>query len=248
MFRRPRRDRTLDALAAYRQYQGYAGQTVKAPSRTPGLISDFIVPLAHAFTVGFLVASLWCLLLNHYGDPETSIWLIWLEIFLGAAAVGYMLATFAVWKLLWAAFEQFTNRDLDGDGQIGNRPIIKGRRDTGSNKGIGGKVADRADVEAEEAPAVPTILTPRQINLQYPFVDGENTMQWFVRVCAETTTSSRMWEPVVGRKRYQGFRDALIGAGWARWNSYDDNGQPLVNTGWVLDVEAEAICQQITNL
>jgi len=249
MFRRRRKlDRsTADILDAYRRHQQYDTHTVKAPTRAPGLVSDYLVPVAHAMTWGVIIACiLWTVaILKDWDVPLTALWFL---TFLITAALTYLIGTVAVWSLLWAAFETLTNRDLDRSGRIGDRPIIKGRRQQ-SPRGISGKVNQRVREEPEEGEeAGPELLTVREVGLRYPFVAGENTFQWFVRVAAEIGTVGRQWEPLLGRKRYMNYRDALIDAGWARWTHYDDDGKPIKKTGWVLDAEVDKICREISNL
>ena len=53
----------------------------------------------------------------------------------------------------------------------------------------------------------------------------------FVKGC-ETDTALRRWEPVIGRERYQEYRDALIGTTWGRWVDPDN-----VKRGWELAAE-----------
>ena len=50
----------------------------------------------------------------------------------------------------------------------------------------------------------------------------------FVRGC-EADTALRRWEPIIGRERYQEYRDALISTTWGRWVDPDN-----VKRGWEL--------------
>lgn len=254
MFRRKsrRNDRTLELLKAYRQYQQFDTHRVSQPTRAPSMSSDYLVPLAHGLTAGVLVSLLAVVLTKHYGDPKSSLWLIWFEYFLGASVVAYLGSTFAIWKLLWSAFETLVNRDLDRDGKIGDRPILRRGPDT-VNKGLGRKAAQAVSEVQPEDPDVESdvpdgILTPRELATRFPMTAHENALQWFVRVAAVTNTSARQWEPILGRQRYQSYRDALIEGNHARWNSYDDKDRPRPTAGWSLVRDAEEICNQISNL
>jgi len=59
-------------------------------------------------------------------------------------------------------------------------------------------------------------------------------LKTFIRGCA-IDTSARRWEPSLGRTRYQGYRDALIEAGHARWTNSDKR------QGWELVTPPENI-------
>jgi len=50
----------------------------------------------------------------------------------------------------------------------------------------------------------------------------------FVRGC-EADTALRRWEPIIGRERYNEYRDALIGTTWASWIDPDNTRR-----GWEL--------------
>lgn len=226
-------------------------QTMQAPVRPPGFVSDYLVPVLHAITWGALLASLATILYNHWGDPQSSLVKIWSEYFLIATVLAYLVTSAAIWNLLWVALERGLERDLDGSGEIGDRPIIRGRPSNGrTSHGISGRIAttiidDMPDDEEEE---IPTSSEAGRVAVDYPFRDSENTMQWFVRVAGhdDVGTGSRIWEPILGRKRYQQYRDALIDSGWARWNAYDDDDNPLVTTGWSFEESPEEIYKQIS--
>lgn len=245
MFRN--KSRQLDAMRMYQEALMKQGavpqQSLQAPTRPPGFVSDYVVPLMHSLTWGVIIATLGVVLYNQWGEPEASLWTIWLTYFLLVVIVAFAITSRAVWRLLWIALENKLQKDLDGSGKIGDRPIIYGRRSEPSNKGIAGSVAKHIaeDDEEDEEELDSGTVSPAQIAIDYPFRPNETTMQWFVRVSSrpEVGTSSRAWEPILGRKRYQNFRDALIGAGWARWNAYTDGGAPIVRTGWSYDKDPQ---------
>lgn len=254
MFRR--KDRQLDVLRTYQQALMERGavpqQTLRTPTRPPGFVSDYVVPVAHAITWGLVVATLGIVLFNQLGDPKTSLWTLWLEYFLITVILAYLCTSAAVWRLLWMALENKLGRDLDKSGDIGDRPIIKGRRDQPTSRDIAGNIAKALlsddELDDEEEGEVPHVPEAGKIAIDYPFKPNESTLAWFVRVSGipEIGTASRVWEPLLGRKRYQHFRDSLIDAGWARWNAYDTNGAPLVNTGWCYDKDPEEVYKNIS--
>jgi len=61
----------------------------------------------------------------------------------------------------------------------------------------------------------------------------------FLRGC-EVDTSARRWEPVLGRQRYQQWRDALMKAGFAEW--LNPQQQKL---GWRLKVSWQEIVKHL---
>jgi len=254
MFRK--KDRQLDVLRTYQQALMERGavpqQTLRTPTRPPGFVSDYVVPVAHSITWGLVVATLGIVLFNQLGDPKTSLWTLWLVYFLITVIVAYLATSAAVWRLLWMALENKLGRDLDRSGDIGDRPIIKGRRDQPTSRDIAGKIAaalaNDGDLDDEEEEDPEHVPEAGQIAVDYPFRPDEQTMAWFVRVSGDPKigTASRVWEPILGRKRYQNYRNTLIDAGWARWNAYDTKGTPLVNTGWSYDKDPEEIYKNIS--
>lgn len=257
MFRR--KDRQLDLLREYQQALQDQGarpiQTWRTPTRPPGFVSDYIVPVSHALTWGIILASLITILYNQGEDPQADLTLIWFTWFLIITCIAYLLTSMAIWSLLWAALENVLQKDLDRSGNIGDRPIIKGRRHVPNDRGVSGKVNAReigtenlGDAKETESPEV-EVMDWTQVILEFPFYGKETTMKWFVRVSGDPRvgTNGRIWERILGRKRYQHFRDALIDAGWARWNSYsEDDGQPNVTTGWSYDEDPEKIREHIS--
>lgn len=252
-----RKDRQLDVLRTYQQALMEQGampsQTIRAPTRPPGFVSDYVVPLCHALTWGVLGATLGVILYNQWGDPKSSLWLIWLEYFLIVVILAYVLTSAAVWRLLWMALENTLKKDLDNSGGIGDRPIIKGRKDPPSPRDITGRIAaalaDDQDLDDdEEEQEVPKAPKAGQIAVDYPFKPNESTLQWFVRVSGlpEVGTGIREWEPLLGRKRYQTFRDSLIDAGWARWSYYDTDGTPMKTQGWCYDKDPQEVYANIS--
>lgn len=248
MFRKSRKHNVDAVLAEYRTHlaqQALETPALRSPARQPSFVSDYVVPLLIAATFGILGSSLITLASFSYGDPELAGWRMWLMWFLVITILGYMITNVAVWKLLWVALEHLTGKDLDKSGDVGDRPILFGRKDNPplGQRGISGKVLPKDDVEEQEEEEV---ALKDRIS-QYVFRPGETTMQWFVRVSelAEVGTAARQWEPILGRKRYQQFRDALIGGAWARWNLYDDSEKPILTHGWSYTAPAEEICRQI---
>jgi hypothetical protein len=53
---------------------------------------------------------------------------------------------------------------------------------------------------------------------------------------ASVSTSARRWEKMLGREKYQSWRDLLISSGYARWKSERDQ-----RAGWILTAPAVAI-------
>lgn len=252
-----KKQRQLDVLHTYQEALMEKGavprQTLRTPTRPPTFVSDYVVPVAHALTWGLVIATLGILLFNALGEPKTSLWTLWAIYFLVTVIVAYLFTSAAVWRLLWMALENTLGRDLDNSGGIGDRPIIKGMRSGASSHDITGRIAkalaEDDDLEDDEDDAVDGPPDAGRIAIDFPIQAKETTLQWFVRVSGrpEIGTNMRLWEPILGRRRYQQWRDSLIDSGWARWNAYDpDNGKPLIRTGWIYDKPIDEVIKHIS--
>ncbi|RME29056.1 MAG: hypothetical protein D6800_03090 [Candidatus Zixiibacteriota bacterium] len=123
-----------------------------------------------------------------------------------------------------AIAEIISGRDLDESGAIGDIP------------------------ECDSLPLPPPpeerIITIRPRNVPPPTQRLPVAFEDFVRGCEHDTTAAR-WEPVVGRHRYNAWRDALIENGWAAWKGESRRH------GWQLMVPAEEIldaCREFDGL
>jgi len=80
----------------------------------------------------------------------------------------------------------------------------------------------------------------RQLDLSQDPIAEDGTMspdlrEFYDGIKARDTTALRDWEgKVLPRDTYCLFRDALIGHGYARWNSYTLDGEPNIRRGWSL--------------
>lgn len=224
--------------------------TLRTPTRPPGFISDFLVPLVISLTFGILVSTLVTILRFTYGNPEVKPMLLWFIYFLVVVILTYSVTNVAVWKLLWVALEHFTGRDLDKSGAVGDRPILFGNRNrtVPASQGLIGTVLPRDEEEDDDSGEEETDEVPLKDRIsEYAFLPDETTLQWFVRVSSlpEVGTIARQWEPILGRNRYQQFRTALIDGGWARWNVLDDKGEPAYKQGWSYTADSKEICANI---
>ena len=87
-----------------------------SPSRQPSLESDVLVPAAWSLITGAMVALVLAVLLVVNASP------LWPALAFGMlATVGAWLWKSSVIHGLLQAVEIITNRDIDGDGQIGNQ-------------------------------------------------------------------------------------------------------------------------------
>ena len=102
--------------------------------------------------------------------------------------------------------------------------------------------SSRGRWESPQAAPATVEDAPEEIECPYP----EKTMRWFVWWCEQEGTGYDVWEGVLGRTRYLAWRDSLIKAGWAEWNSYGANGKPNNTQGWHLKAPANVVCENIT--
>ena len=165
------------------------------PAQEPGAVTQALIPLLRAVVSGVLVSAVLV-----FG------WQVWRGVWLDLPTAGLIcaLVSLVIWglstwgDLLTWGIEDVLDRDISGDGVVGNpdRLIL---------------VNARPQVDPRE-----------RKRLQF---------EDFVKGC-ETDTALRRWEPVIGRERYQEYRDALIGTTWGRWVDPDN-----VKRGWELAAE-----------
>lgn len=226
-------------------------QTVDRPVRSPSLVSDFLVPLFAAMAGSTLLSGFTLLLISRFvSEPEDG-WLPLFGIFwLGFCFVFYLATTTAAWSLLWAFAEIVTQKDLDKSGSIGDRPILYGNRKVRQDAPDMPAIKPRDSEDEESGPKRKPLedvetWTPELIVEYFPIKTNEQVFQWFVRVADQIGTGSRAWEAVLGRKRYNSFRNSLIENGWANWRVFDAKGKPVTTHGWELTEQAEEICRNI---
>jgi len=192
-----------------------AGDYETIEPRSADLVGDLVVPVGQMAVTSALLGGVVAWLVGQL-VPAASGHLF--EVWLGAA-----LLTGAVsWLLLLTGtlrrLETRIGVDLDGDGQVGppqERLVFVGR--------------ERARAESAQA---------RREDEWSQFVQ-------FVRELPHRGTAVAAWQKTLGRDRYQTYRDALLDYGFARWNSYKDNGKPNTSQGWSLVVDVADILSQL---
>lgn len=137
-----------------------------------------------------------------------GVWLDWSTVGLSWTVVSLVVWALSTWRdLLWF-LEKATGQDIDKDGSVG-RP--------GEERLI--LVRPRGSEQ-----------TPQESKQR-----KRASFEEFVRGCQFDNTLEK-WEPILGRKRYDEFRDALIDTQWAQWVNPEWR-----RGGWILLEEPEEI-------
>ena len=195
----------------------------REPARPASFTGDLLVPLAQALVTGCVAAGALIALGLEVG-------VAWGGAPLRAWAIAALLIVCASWlvllgqtrRLLWKV-ETLTGLDLDGDGQ-------RGKPSSGDRV-----VFLNAKGEPTPAPSPPPEPKPMGI-------------AEFVGLLDVRGTGYRAWEKRLPRLVYQGYRDALIRAGWAAWRSVREDGTANTKQGWELIKRQDWILDRIQYL
>lgn len=205
------------------------GQELRVPYRGPAPRSDWATPLLQALTLSITVSVAVAGVLWATEDATTrqilvTAGLVFIFSFLGAFWWRVRRADESMFHRLKYPRARPEPQDL--------RPIISSSRGRFENP--------------QEAPA--TVAQNEAADVEDEIDDciyQRGTMAWFVYWAEISGTGSAVWEKPLGRKRYRGWRDSLIEAGWAEWNSYSPDGSPNHTQGWTLLAPASEICRHI---
>ena len=199
-------------------------QQLRSPFRQPTPRSDWGTPLLQALTIAFFIAG------------GVGVGIIMIEPAQWFGAVKFAAMTFFI--LGGVLFVMLMNRSHRS---IYHTLEHKPYRQPQDIRPI--VMSSRGQYESPQAaPATVEDVAPEDLN-QCPY--PEKTMRWFVWWCDREGTGYEVWEGVLGRKRYTAWRNSLIKAGWADWNSYGANGKPNNTQGWHLKAPAELICEKV---
>lgn len=188
------------------------------PARPAGIVADVLVPMLQAGITGGLLASVVVITIGAVADLDGGVLLqAWAGLALAVCAVVWSLLLADTRRLLWAA-ERLTGRDLNNDGMTG-KPA---ERLVVVNADKSGRAADQVEN-----------------------TERRSAFVRFVVAIPARGTAARVWEPDLGRARYQEYRDVLIRLGWARWLSLDGAGKPNERKGWALMVPVDTILDRI---
>ena len=206
-------------LQPSQQAQELAEVESATPARAADLVPDLLVPLAQALVTGAFLAGLVVFVLAEISPRfDGDLLRVWGFSALAISTVTWLILLGQTRRLLWA-YEQWTGRDLDGNGKIGKPP----ERIVIINAGQGQREAAQQDEAAQLS-----------------------QFARFVAALPARGTALRAWEAELGRDTYNEYRDALIRLGWARWNSMKADGTPNERQGWTLTLDAGEILRRIS--
>lgn len=203
---------------------GPGDQQLNSPFRHPTPRSDWATPLLISATIAGILALLFAAGIAFVDDEPGALWI--------SLKVGFL--TFLI--VLLPVYIVMTNRM--------NRSLYhtvnhKKPKENAETRPI---VHSAKGKWESEKSAVPQVLEG-QVTDDCPY--RPQTMCWFVWFCASAGTGYEVWEPELGRKKYTYWRDALLDAGWADWNSYGPDGKPNNTQGWKLIAEPDVIIDHI---
>jgi len=149
---------------------------------------------------------------------------VWIAFALMISAAVWAVLLWHTRVLMWA--ETTFNVDLDKDGKVGERVILMN-----ANR----LVDQKARIERQEIERTEMQGTLGQFAA-------------FVTKLKTEGTSQAVWESKIGREQYCEWRDILLNAEAARWNSYDDQGQPRRTGGWSLVVPVATVLRSLSDI
>jgi len=165
------------------------------PSRAAEVGADVIVPLMQSGITGVVGSGLltWALaeFVPDYDGSLSRFFGFW-ALFLSAFVWVVLLVDT---RSLLRTVERLVGKDLDGDGQVGERVVVVGARQN-QQEALDRERQARSSAFAEFVSSLPTHGTGYQT-----------------------------WEGRLGRDMYLEFRDALLKLGYAKWNSPQDHRQ-----------------------
>jgi len=184
------------------------------PSREPTVAGDVRVPLAQAaITAGAITLPVALLTASQGGSP-------WLPITaFGLTFTGAWLWLLADHRVLLRTVERITQRDLDGDGRVADRPV---------------EVERRVSFNAVELSPTGRYLRSRRIDI--PRGDERAVCEMAQGVVAGKPYTQRQWAHLYTRDEFNDLRDKLITNGYAIWRDPNDHnlGVEILATGRAL--------------
>jgi len=189
---------------------------LERPGRSANLEADVVVPAAQAALSGVLGGSLAAWVLHEVAGWDTvRVWIVATAL---VTAVTWGLLLREHRRLLWE-LERRWDVDLDGDGHKG-----------------------------EPEPRERLVFMNRERSKEAAGRQRrENEWRSFLRFVKEIPirgTAMGSWEKVIGRDRYQEYRDALIDYGFADWRHYAHE-RPVRSQGWDLVTTVDEILESL---
>jgi len=184
------------------------------PAREPTVAGDVRVPFAQAaITASAITLPVALLTASQGGSP-------WLPISaFGLTFTGAWLLLLADHRSLMRTVERITNRDIDGDGRVADKPV---------------EVERRVALNAVEFSATGRYLRSRRIEI--PRGDERAVCEMAQGVIAGKPWTQRAWAHLYNRDEFNALRDKLIANGYAIWRDPDDHnlGVEILATGRAL--------------
>lgn len=205
-------------------YIGHGSQQLDSPFRQPTPRSDWATPLLASGTIALLVAAIAYVALVFSNESAVVSWKV--------AVLAFLIAWLVCFIVLMNRFHKSLYYTVRHEGlqkaKPEERPIVYSR---------GGKAQaplSRKE-EIEDAP----------VEMPCPYPEG--SMRWFVWLLEEEGTGYNAWvsRPGIGRKKYLAWRNSLLDGGWADWNGYNEDGEPITGLGWSLTADREDVIASI---
>ena len=184
------------------------------PTREPTVAGDVRVPLYQALTTAVVLSSIVASIsfAQHFdGWPTATTFVV--------SFAGAWLWLLADHRSLLRTVERITQRDIDGDGRVADKPI---------------EVERRVALNAVEFSATGRYLRSRRIEI--PRGDERAVCEMAQGVIADKPYTQRQWAHLYNREEFNTLRDKLIANGYAIWRDPDDHnlGVEILATGRAL--------------
>jgi len=170
------------------------------PTREPTVAGDVRVPLAQAaITAGAITLPVALLTASQSGSP-------WLPLSaFGLTFTGAWLWLLADHRSLLRTVERITNRDIDGDGRVADKPV---------------EVERRVSFNAVELSPAGRYLRSRRIEI--PRGDERAVCEMAQGIIVGKAFTQREWAHLYNRDEFDTLRNTLIQHGFAVWRDNDN--------------------------
>ena len=186
------------------------------PTREPTVAGDVRVPLAQAAITAVVIAALITMVTTPQHGTD---WIPTAVITFSAILTVSWLWLLVDHRSLLRTVERITNKDINRDGRVADRPV---------------EIERRVALNSVEFSATGRYLRSRRIEI--PRGDEHAVVEMARGVIAGKAYTQRQWAHLYNREEFNALRDKLITNGYAIWRDLDDHnlGVEILATGRAL--------------